>query len=123
MLLVQPDAVIISRRHPPGEEFLKAKDSVIKGLETFGKETWPTGDADWTRIINDQVRTVMLQAPDIPLDSTSDGLLIKVDKVEINPSDQVKDKQDYLRLITGVGVLLKRLNGPWRCLNMANIEG
>ncbi len=107
---------------PAGEEFLKAKESVRQGLEAFGKTTWPAGDADWATIISDQSRTVMLPARDIPLDSTSDGLMIKVDKVETDPNDPVKDKQDYLRRITGVGVLLKKLNGPWRCLNMAHIQ-
>lgn len=113
-----------------GGEWAAARDTVEKALTAFKKSLWAAGDKAWDDLFEAQLRRVMLKPEDIPADITSDGILIQVDKVEVNPAgdalagkaaDPVRDRQDYLRKITGVGVLLKKEGGPWRCLNMARL--
>ena len=105
-----------------GEELNTATLRVRDDLRAFGKLTWPAGDADWNALIDEQVDKVMLPPRDIAADCTSDGLLIQVDKIEAPATNPTRDKQDYLRRITGVGIMLQHKGGPWRCLNMADVK-
>ncbi|HEY6805127.1 MAG TPA: hypothetical protein VI306_16245 [Pyrinomonadaceae bacterium] len=105
----------------PGQEFAAAKAKVTADLVGFGKSIWDQGDQTWEDKLKALAEKVMLVPDQIPTDQTSDGLLIQVDKVEMDQTGRAGDKQDYLRKLTGVGVLLRRTNGDWRCLNMANV--
>ena len=51
---------------------------------------------------------------------TGYGLTFQVDGLRDSSED---DKEDHLRRIRGVGLLLKRRSkGPWRCVNLASIQ-
>ena len=53
-------------------------------------------------------------------DPTSDGLTVQVDRVAPTGPGLADDRGDYLRRISGAGVLLRRKGDiEWRCLNMA----
>jgi hypothetical protein len=103
-----------------GKELATATTNASAGIIAFGKALWTKGDANWTAVLTAQVAKVMRQPSDIASDSTSDGILIQVDKTET--ADPANDKSDYMRKVTGAGVLLQGPSGNWRCLNMANVQ-
>ncbi|HTV01820.1 MAG TPA: hypothetical protein VMF13_14830 [Luteitalea sp.] len=106
----------------PGRELDVAGASVESQLLAFGRNLWDGGPESWTMLLRDAARRQKEGARSEPFDVTSDGLTIQVDRIQSVAMSADDDRQDYLRQITGVGVLMRRPGGPWRTLNVATLE-
>jgi len=108
-----------------GEEKKDIKKRLQDEVVVFAKNALSIIDSGLEKILRDHAGAAFDQSEQqLTGDATSDGITVQVDKVDATDGIGTEtDHADYLRQISGAGVLLRRdSSSEWRFLNLAQIR-